>query len=322
MPPLARVQLQPNDVKAFSHPSVRRRWIQNLVNALHACLLRGDSVRANRAWAILVRCREVDWRSKWHWGLLLLSLKHDPSPAATSYQATQASMYSQDTGSRDIERWLNALRVAAKEEDKPSLLHALVLYLIKQGQYRQAYDQLETYLPSYPYLLSGPLHTYAGMIAFYLAQPPSLRADVTEQAPRDGSDDWETRSASVPLSPTQAGSQSSASPPPALESQAQVDSFGIRTARTYFSKALGINSRDDVASSFIKLIDNPTDARVESDDDKSDESMCAYSSQEEDGKDDDEEFDSKSDSEMSSDDGTDDMEKLEMMSEQDGYASF
>jgi hypothetical protein len=35
--------------------SVRRAYIQNLTDLLHVCLLRRDTVRARRAWSILVR---------------------------------------------------------------------------------------------------------------------------------------------------------------------------------------------------------------------------------------------------------------------------
>jgi RNA polymerase I-specific transcription initiation factor RRN11 len=59
---------------------------------------------------------------------------------------------------REVERWLKGVRVSAKEVDvsfspylcmqadsqKPSLLHALVLHLIKHERFRQALDELET----------------------------------------------------------------------------------------------------------------------------------------------------------------------------------
>lgn len=86
----------------------------------------------------------------------------------------------------DVERWLRSLRISAKEPEvshgsrvppgaalmsqKPALLHALVIHLIKQDRHREALDELDTYLLSYPYILSAPLHVYAGMLAFYLAQ--------------------------------------------------------------------------------------------------------------------------------------------------------
>ena len=59
---------------------------------------------------------------------------------------------------REVERWLKGVRVSAREVDvgricpacdsadlkKPSLLHALILHLIKHERFRQALDELET----------------------------------------------------------------------------------------------------------------------------------------------------------------------------------
>jgi hypothetical protein len=39
---------------AYRPTGVRKLHIQNLVDLLHACLLRGELDRARRAWAILV----------------------------------------------------------------------------------------------------------------------------------------------------------------------------------------------------------------------------------------------------------------------------
>lgn len=40
---------------------------------------------------------------------------------------------------------------------------------------KHALTSLISYLLDYPYTLSAPLHTYAGMVCFYLAQPVSMR---------------------------------------------------------------------------------------------------------------------------------------------------
>lgn len=111
---------------------LRHAYIHSLANLLHACLLRGDIDRAKRAWAILVsivhvsldmyllmrawqiRCREVDWRARWQWGLLFLS-----SGSSDAVQNTQASMYASQAEDdyRQAERWINTLRVSARMED-------------------------------------------------------------------------------------------------------------------------------------------------------------------------------------------------------------
>ncbi|WRT70617.1 uncharacterized protein IL334_007615 [Kwoniella shivajii] len=257
MPLNNHLDISPNDINIYQnqHASIRKRWIQNIIDLLHSCLLKGDIERAKRAWAILVRCREVNWKSRWYWGLLILSSTNDDSSyrnetgSGSRFDQSQRSTFSHGYQGKEVERWLNALRVSAREEDKPSLLHALVLHLIKYGQYRHAYDHLETYLPSYPYLLSGPLHTYAGLLAFYLAQPISSRAESSQQKANDND-----QSSSRGSSP----SQSLDSRPP--------DVAGIRQARGWFSKALAIDENDEVAKQFINLIDNPHDKDGVSDD--------------------------------------------------------
>ncbi|WWC98638.1 hypothetical protein V866_005531 [Kwoniella sp. B9012] len=265
MPLNTSSNIQPNDPKAFQHPSIRKRWIQNLIDLLHFSLLKGDIERAKRAWSILVRCREINWKSRWYWGLLILS-----SSSSTSNDGFE----SQSQG-REVERWLNGLRVSAREEDKPSLLHALVLHLIKSGQYRHAYDQLETYLSSYPFLLSGPLHTYAGLLSFYLAQPPSLRFH-GQSLPNSSS--FHEKQAlrqhlSVELELERSSRSSLSSSPPLRPIDHQhltADAAGLRTARSWFVKALEIDKTDQVARQFIDLIDNP-DKKGINDDDESDE---------------------------------------------------
>ena len=102
--------------------SIRKAYIQNLTELLHVCLLRGELDRAKRAWSILVRrphtwlglrliarqirCREIDWRSRWNWGLLIVS--HATEQLANSPEASEG---------RDVEKWLKALRLSAPEAE-------------------------------------------------------------------------------------------------------------------------------------------------------------------------------------------------------------
>ncbi|OCF45669.1 hypothetical protein I317_00572 [Kwoniella heveanensis CBS 569] len=313
---------QPNDVKSFTHPSVRRRWIQNLVDALHYCLLKGDIERAKKAWAILIRCREVDWKARWNWGLLVLSSSTTAPSDSTQngYSYTQMSQFTQDYEGKEVERWLNSLRVSAREEDKPSLLNGLVLHFIKHGQYRRALDQLETYLSSYPFLRSGPLHTYAGLLSFYLAQPVSSR--VEDQKPLAAAD-LDEEDANV----GENGS-STASPAPDRDQGLQAaDSMGLRISRAYFAKALELDVNDQVAQQFIRLIDNPLD-RAQGDEesepelDNSDEEMDEE--MDDDGSDKSESHKGQSGSGGESENEDAGSEKLERFydSESDGYASF
>jgi len=105
-----------------------------------------------------IRCREVAWKSRWYWGLRILNADtahefHEQSAAArTGARSGAAPTQSQILGTyqasnypgREIEKWLTGLRISAREEEKPALLHAVVLHLIRWGRYRSALDELET----------------------------------------------------------------------------------------------------------------------------------------------------------------------------------
>ena len=57
--------------------STRKAHIRRLHDILQLCIQRRDWARAKRAWAILVRCGEVDWKTMWTTSVLLLS-EDDP----------------------------------------------------------------------------------------------------------------------------------------------------------------------------------------------------------------------------------------------------
>lgn len=207
------------------------------------------------------------------------------SNTATESQPAQTQA---DYEGREVERWLKGTRVSAKEvdvsatsqhsyaeltEQKPSLLHALVLHLIKHERFREALDELETYvhcpiqnqththhsryLTSYPYLLSGPLHTYAGLLSFYLAQPQSAlasHAPATNSTSRQDVDDAEN----LPLDTASTTSR------PSLHSEVSASQTTrvaeppnpvlLRQARAYFVKAVSLDGSDQVAADFIELV--------------------------------------------------------------------
>jgi RNA polymerase I-specific transcription initiation factor RRN11 len=113
------------------------------------------------------------------------------------------------------------------------------------------------YLTSYPYLLSGPLHTYAGLISFYLAQPASNLANTastsatasnsrvdTSQNPADNVDDAPSISSRSDTSTVGRPTKIMEPPNPIL----------VRQARAYFVKALTIDETDVVAGEFIEHV--------------------------------------------------------------------
>ncbi|CCM05556.1 uncharacterized protein FIBRA_07783 [Fibroporia radiculosa] len=56
-------------------------------------------------------------------------------------------------------------------DEREAILKELVLRLIECGMYRRALDEIDLYLPSFPYQDNPVLHIYAGLLALYLAQP-------------------------------------------------------------------------------------------------------------------------------------------------------
>lgn len=58
------------DSKAPS--TTRKVHIRRLYDILQLCLQRNDFRRAQRAWAILVRCKEIHWTTMWTTGVQIL----------------------------------------------------------------------------------------------------------------------------------------------------------------------------------------------------------------------------------------------------------
>ncbi|KAF7332114.1 hypothetical protein MKEN_00092100 [Mycena kentingensis (nom. inval.)] len=110
---------------------------------------------AIRAWNILVRCKEVDWKSMWSLGVHLLAENNLDN--ASERQSSKVDFL--------------RLMMLQRPEDREMILKELVLRLILCERYREALEDLELYLPSFPYQDNATLHIYAGMVSLYLAQP-------------------------------------------------------------------------------------------------------------------------------------------------------
>lgn len=52
----------PEDISPLTS---RRVHLRRLYDVLHLSIQRGDLHRARRAWAILARCKEIDWKASW-----------------------------------------------------------------------------------------------------------------------------------------------------------------------------------------------------------------------------------------------------------------
>ena len=62
--------------------SARKVHIRRLYDILELCIHRNDLARARQAWAILVRCKEVNWKAMWRTGTLLVGNRDDPGAVA------------------------------------------------------------------------------------------------------------------------------------------------------------------------------------------------------------------------------------------------
>ncbi|EIW61220.1 uncharacterized protein TRAVEDRAFT_116276 [Trametes versicolor FP-101664 SS1] len=148
--------------------TARKVHLRRLFDVLHLCIQRHDWPRARRAWAILARCKELDWKTMWRTSLLLLGEGE-----------SDATTHAPDTDGDKV----GFLTVMMRQfpEERESILKELVLHLIHAGQHRRALEELDLYLPSYPYQDNPVLHVYAGLMALYLAQPASA-SDMSEEA--------------------------------------------------------------------------------------------------------------------------------------------
>ncbi|KAI9000870.1 hypothetical protein BD414DRAFT_406486 [Trametes punicea] len=159
-----------------SHSSVqsnttRKVHIRRLFDILQLCIQRRDWTRARRAWAILARCKEVDWKAMWRTSLLLLGEYRDVTHHARTDEDRVAFL---------------TIMMRQHPEESESILKELILHLIYSGMYRRAMEELELYLPSYPYQDNPVLHVYAGLIALYLAHPGSDSSEETIYGTRQG----------------------------------------------------------------------------------------------------------------------------------------
>ena len=75
--------------------TARKTHICRLNDILHICILRNDLGRARRAWSILARCKEVNWKLMWKTGLALVGgHDHDEDDERLEYLATMMLQHS------------------------------------------------------------------------------------------------------------------------------------------------------------------------------------------------------------------------------------
>ncbi|KAL1738865.1 hypothetical protein HDZ31DRAFT_16613, partial [Schizophyllum fasciatum] len=165
--------------------TARKLHIRRLWDVLHLCIQKGDMPRARRAWLILARCKEIPWTA--HWNIATLILNGDPARSNDSTMHDAAASHDDELPAVDFLRTMMLQLPDARED----MLRELVLHLIRHGRCREALDELELYLPSFPYSDNPTLHVYAGLTKLYLAQPSASGGAFNKSGVRDAQSHFE-----------------------------------------------------------------------------------------------------------------------------------
>lgn len=107
--------------------SARKVHIRRLYDILELSIHRNDLARAKKAWAILVRCKEVNWKTMWRTGALLVGKSEDPTMSARDrleYLTTMMLQFAEAVRSRSTgcSRRIHILleRIGSPGDDTPS----------------------------------------------------------------------------------------------------------------------------------------------------------------------------------------------------------
>ncbi|KDQ07788.1 hypothetical protein BOTBODRAFT_591586 [Botryobasidium botryosum FD-172 SS1] len=208
----------------FSVPAIRRPvvpsntsrafHIRRLQDILQLSIQTGDLVRAKRAWCILARCKEVNWRVLWRTGLTLAGSLNESLAERTDGKL----------------EYLRAMMLR-HQDSRELILQEIVLLLIDAGQYREALDEINLYLPSFPYQDNPVLHTYAGLLSLFMAQP--FQQTPAKAPPRHVAD----QSPSIPPIITTGFSEAQ-----------------LRDAQSHLERARSLDEHNVVASGFLDRI--------------------------------------------------------------------
>ncbi|TRM68129.1 hypothetical protein BD626DRAFT_480869 [Schizophyllum amplum] len=155
--------------------TARKLHIRRLWDVLHLCIQKHDIARTRRAWLVLARCKEIPWTAHWNIATLILS------------EGSVSGHNEDDLPAVDFLRTMMLQHPDSRED----MLRELVLHFIAHDRCREALDELELYLPSFPYSDNPTLHVYAGLTRLYLAQPSSPGATFNKTGLRDAQSHFE-----------------------------------------------------------------------------------------------------------------------------------
>ncbi|KAG8760262.1 hypothetical protein FRC14_003560 [Serendipita sp. 396] len=206
--------------------TARKRHLKTLYDLMHVSILRQDLQRASAAWAILIRCPDFDTRRLWRIGLGFLL--HQWGPDGTN-------------GERPID-FLKTVMLQEKN-NKHGVLTELVLLLIKMRKFHEALEELELYLPSFPYQENPVLHIYAGALHLFLAQ----------------------------VGPNQENNISAVSTNGQPFSIESFDESHIRVARDHFIRACDIDPDNSAGNYYLSLLDDEEKGTANLEEDREEE---------------------------------------------------
>ncbi|EJD53470.1 hypothetical protein AURDEDRAFT_179937 [Auricularia subglabra TFB-10046 SS5] len=167
MPPTFTFESQNVPRKAYT---ARRVHIRRLLDLVELSVQREDWESAWRGWAILTRCKEVQWRHLWRLGLLMVS-GHRGDSASLDYLRAMMFQHPEQASGLLKEAVLQEIaQLMITQEDYRGALAELQLPVLSFLSAARD-SQPDSYLPSLPYQDNPVLHTYAGMLCLYLAQP-------------------------------------------------------------------------------------------------------------------------------------------------------
>lgn len=83
--------------------SARKVHIRRLYDVFQLFIARRDLARAKRAWAILVRCKEIDWSVMWTTGLQLLGDTPDGETSTVKQEFLRTMMLQKTDEVRHLE---------------------------------------------------------------------------------------------------------------------------------------------------------------------------------------------------------------------------
>ena len=126
--------------------SARKVTIRRVYDVCMHSLFLGDVERSRKAFGILRRCKEFDWKASWALAIYMLNA-HDPDRDDTFFlsqvQQLRLLMLQDPTRVSDVLSFpAQSQRIPQREE----LLNEVLQVLVQNGRYTEALDEIELFV--------------------------------------------------------------------------------------------------------------------------------------------------------------------------------